>query len=119
MLPKKNRADKKAVDKIFKDGVFVRSHNLNLKYILEKNGILPRISFIVPKTVEKMAVKRNLLRRRGYGILKKYFNRFPSGFVGVFMFSNKSKSVFGGKKSKTYNPIINLENEINNILNKI
>jgi len=119
MLPKNNRADKKAVDKIFKDGVFLRSFNLSLKYILEKNNIPPKISFVVPKSVEKMAVKRNLLRRRGYAVLKKFFDVFPTGFVGVFIFGNKSKQVFAGKKNKIYNPIVNLENEIKNIINKL
>ena len=41
------------------------------------------------------------------------------GFVGAFIFGKKSAEVFGGRKNKKYNPIQNLENEINNILSKI
>ncbi|MEK7572736.1 MAG: ribonuclease P protein component [Patescibacteria group bacterium] len=107
MLPKKNRAGKKAVEKIFKDGIFIDSNNLNLKYILENNATPPQISFIVPKTIEKKAVRRNYLRRCGYIILKKYFNKIPNGFLGVFIFK------------KYQNNILTLENEIKIILNKI
>ena len=90
MLPKNNRADKKAIETIFKEGIFVRSVFLNFKYINKKNSNPPQISFIVPKSVEKQAVKRNYLRRCGYSSLKKYFNKIPNGLVGVFVF-NKTK----------------------------
>jgi ribonuclease P protein component len=90
MLPKNNRADKKAVEKIFKKGAFISSSSLNLRYVLENNTTSLRISFVVPKAVEKKAVRRNYLRRRGYIILKKYFSKIPNGFLGVFIF-NKIK----------------------------
>ena len=119
MLPKKNRLDKKIVENIFKNGSFVNSSNLTLKFISNKNTTPPRFSFITPKTASKKAVVRNLLRRRGYTVLKKYFKNFHNGFVGAFVFGKESVEVFGGRKNKTYNPILNLENEIKNILSKI
>lgn len=129
MLPKKNRADRKAVEKIFKEGRFVNSQNLTLKFIIDKEAkpglpgfaslSFPQISFVVPKTVSKKAVIRNLLRRRGYAVLKPYLGTFPAGFTGVFLFGKKSKDIFGGRKNKTRNPIQDLENEIKIILNKI
>jgi len=118
MLPKKNRADKKTIEKIFKEGRFVSSSNLTLKFI-KGNKDIKQISFITPKTASKKAVVRNLLRRRGYSVLKRYFKDIPSGFVGAIVFGKKSTSVFAGIKNKNYNPISNLENEIKNILNKI
>ena len=69
MLPKKNRADRKAVEKIFKEGKFINSQNLTFKF-LPNSSTLPQISFIVPKNVAKLAVKRNYLRRLGYSALK-------------------------------------------------
>jgi ribonuclease P protein component len=110
MLPKKNRADKKAVEKIFKDGFFVGSSQLNLKYIYENSDNPPRMSFVVPKTVEKSAVRRNYLRRIGYVALKKHFNKIPYGFSGVLIF-NKIKEI------KNLSKII--ENDINILLNKL
>jgi len=109
MLPKKNRAGRKTVKKIFKDGVFVGSSNLNLKYVLENNTTPPQISFIISKTVEKKAVRRNYLRRRGYIILKNYLNRIPNGFFGLFIFN----------KIKPIHSAFNIEDEIKTIFNKL
>ena len=102
MLPKKNRVDKKGADLIFKSGKFLGSKNLVLKFI--KNGTnSPRASITVPKSVFKKAVMRNSLRRKGYIILEKHFNKLPRGFSGMFIF-NKN---------------IDSEEEINNEIKKI
>jgi ribonuclease P protein component len=107
MLPKKNRVDKKGVDLIFKKGRFVGSPYFTFKFIKSDTSFEPRISFITPKNIAKLAVKRNLLRRKGYAVLKKYINQFPVGLIGVFVF----------KKFQVDNLII--EDEIKSILNKI
>jgi ribonuclease P protein component len=118
MLPKKNRNDRKNIEQIFKSGNFVNSPNLTFKFI-KTHSSEKKMSFIVPKTVSKKAVVRNLLRRRGYVALKKHFNEFPSGILGVFIFGKKSAEIFWGKKNKIHNPILNLGNEVKIILNKI
>ena len=118
MLPKKNRADKKMVEKIFKKGFFIASGSIVLKYIRENNNNLPHISFIAPKGIAKKAVDRNRLRRVGYSIVKKYLHLFPVGFVGAFVFGKNSLILFSGRKNKTSNPRLNLENEIKSILKK-
>lgn len=107
MLPKKNRADKKAVERIFKEGKFINSTFLTFKFILNKNSSLPRISFIVPKNIAKLAVKRNLLRRRGYTALYEHIKEFPLGLVGVFVFK------------KYQDDVLIIKNEIKNIFSKI
>ena len=120
MLPKKNRADKKAVEKVFKDGRFINFPFLTFKYILRApcqtwgNSPMsdmglepPRISFIAPKNVAKLAVKRNLLRRLGYNVLKNYIDKFPPGLVAVFIFK------------KYQDDISIVENEIKNTISKI
>ena len=119
MLPKKNRTDKKTVEKIFQKGTFMGSTNLVLKYVKENNQEIPQISFIAPKGVAKKAVNRNQLRRRGYSILKKYIAYFPSGFSGTFIFGKNSLMLFGGEKTKIKNPNQNLENEIKIILKRL
>ena len=106
MLPKKNRVSTKEVEIIFQKGRFFNSLSLTFKYIKTDNKEV-KISFIAPKSVAKLAVKRNLLRRRGYNALEKYLNQFPAGTVGVFIFK------------KYQDDILMLENEIKNILAKI
>jgi len=124
MLPKKNRADKKAVGRIFKEGKFINSPNLTFRFVSTREYesfsskqpdsslptrkfLCPRISVIVPKAVAKLAVKRNLLRRLGYSVLEKYINQFPSPLLGVFVFK------------KYQDNVLILEHEIKNILNKV
>ncbi|HEY4513357.1 MAG TPA: ribonuclease P protein component [Candidatus Paceibacterota bacterium] len=105
MLPKKNRAGTKAVEKIFKEGRVFSSPNLTFKWVLISAG-KKEISFIVPKSVARLAVKRNSLRRLGYNILKKYINDFPDGVSGVLVFK------------KYQDNALLLENEIKSILAK-
>ena len=107
MLSKKNRTNKKTVEQIFKEGRFLNSPTLTFKFILTNKITLPRISFIAPKNIAKLAVKRNLLRRHGYGVLKKYIHNFPAGLIGVFVFK------------KFEDNVSILENEIKTTLNKI
>ncbi len=124
MLPKKNRADTKTVEIIFKEGKFLNSPNLTFKYILPRGSenffaakneaslplqkpSLPRVSVIAPKSIAKLAVQRNLLRRQGYKALEKHIDQFPAGLVGVFIFK------------KYQEDISILENEIKNLLSKI
>ena len=107
MLPKKNRVDKRDIDFLFKKGNFINLPNLSFKFILTTDKVLPRISFIAPKNIAKLAVKRNFLRRRGYGALQKYINNFPLGLIGVFVFKKYQEDV------------LIVENEIKNILDKI
>ena len=107
MLPKKNRVDRRAVEKIFKEGRFLNSPGLTFKFIIQNNSFKPKISFVAPKSVAKLAVKRNSLRRKGYAVLGKFIDQFPLGTLGVFIYK------------KAENDISIIENEIKNILSKI
>lgn len=107
MLPKKNRVNKKGIDLLFGRGKSINSPSLTFKFILNNNFITTHISFIVPKNTAKLAVQRNLLRRRGYNVLGKFINQFPPGILGIFIFKKYQKDV----------SII--EDEIKNILTKI
>ena len=120
MLKKKNRVDRKTIDKIFKEGRFINGeNNLVFKFIFNKNSRIPTVSFVAPKGVCKSAVKRNILRRRGYAVLEKYLKDLPNDISGVFIFGKKSLKLFAGRKHKNYNPNTHLEYEIKNILSKI
>ena len=107
MLPKENRVDKRDIDFLSKKGNSINSSDLSFKFILTTDATLPRISFIAPKNIAKLAVLRNSLRRRGYDALRKHIRSFPRGLIGVFLFKKNQQDV----------PTI--ENEIKNILNKI
>ena len=107
MLPKKSRTDKKAIERVFKEGKFINFPHLTFKFIQTRSSVSPRISFIVPKSIAKLAVKRNKLRRRGYDVLKTYITDFPLGLIGVFIFK------------KYQDDISIIKDEIKTILSKI
>jgi RNase P protein component len=107
MLSKKNRVDKKNIDLLFKQGQFLPSHTITLKFLLTKQRNPAKISFIAPKSVAKLATKRNKLRRCGYTALSKYIKDFPAGLIGAFVFK------------KYEDEISIIEDEIKTILNKI
>ncbi|MFZ3011589.1 MAG: ribonuclease P protein component [Minisyncoccia bacterium] len=106
MLKKINRADRKTVENIFKKGKFLNSLNLTFKF-LKITQEDKKISILVPKSVAKSAVKRNLLRRLGYRAMEKQIKSSPSGIIGVFIFKKYQEDV------------LVLENEIKDIFSKI
>ena len=106
MLPKKNRASTKEVEKIFKEGRFIVSPSFTFKYIKNnENGV--KVSFLAPKSVAKLAVTRNLLRRRGYTAFEKNIKLSIHDIIGVFIFK------------KYQDDVSIISNEIKNILIKI
>lgn len=106
MLKKANRADKKTIERIFKEGRFINSTILTFKFLKNSNR-KRRISIVVPKSVAKLAVKRNLLRRLGYKSLEKQIKEPPLGVVGALIFKKYEEN------------IAKIEDEIKNIFNKL
>ena len=122
MFPKKNRIDKSTISYIFTRGKSIKSSNITTRFILDNKQASSRVAFITPKTTTKSAVKRNLLKRRGFNALTKYIQELTPQFLGVFIFNKNSLKSFGAKstnKAKFKESKQNLENEIKNLLNKI
>ncbi len=93
MTPKKNRAGTRTVKKIFTEGRFLLTPHFTFKFVLTNTSNSPQISFIVPKSIAKKAVKRNFLRRLGYAALKNHMKEFPKGILGVFVFKRYEEDV--------------------------
>lgn len=105
MLKKINRASRKEIEEIFRKGKYINSPVFTFKFL--KGNIGKKISVIAPKNIARTAVKRNLLRRRGYRALEKYLSDFPIGTLGAFLFKKHEEN------------ISILENEIKSVLDKI
>lgn len=101
MIPKKNRINKGLFIKVFKKNEIIYSPIFMFKYIItpRKKGAF---SFIVPKSVEKKATKRNFLKRKGYNSLREIGIR--NGIAGVFFYKKDSSST----KTKEIKESINL-----------
>ncbi len=89
MLPKKNRTTRKDVGTVFQKGVSFWGKNVGLKFYKSTLKTPPKVSFVVSKKVEKLANKRNALKRKGYLAIKSFMHKLPLGFNGVFTLKNK------------------------------
>lgn len=97
MLAKKNRISRALFDTLLKKGVFFHSQNLSLRVMKTQKG-LSKFSFVVSKKVSKSAVVRNLLRRRGYSVLKDSIGKdskdtMNTGVVGAFFFKKGAEKL--------------------------
>lgn len=92
MLPKKIRIQRRDLKNLKEKGFWFNSDILSL--CLYKNIDFPfnlsKFSFSCSKKVQKSAVKRNLLRRRGYSALSFYIKDIKDGFYLIFSFKNKN-----------------------------
>lgn len=96
MLPKKKRVTKNVFQAIMEKGNVVSGSFFIFRYIKQEN---PQYAFVVSKKIAKNAVKRNLLRRRGYNILRFYNLKCNAG---VFFFK---KEGFVASPAQTKNDI--------------
>ncbi len=92
MLPKKNRTTKQEIETLFKNGSVFSNSAFFLKYLKIPTSNLKKVSFVVPKKVEKLANKRNSLKRLGYNTILPFFHKLPPGFMGVFTLKSKDVS---------------------------
>lgn len=102
MLPKKKRVTKDIFQTIMEKGNVVQSSFFLLRF--NKQNI-PQYAFVVPKKIVKTAVKRNLLRRKGYNILNTYNLKKD---IGIFFY----------KKEGTLANNNEIKNDLNILLKK-
>lgn len=84
MLSKKRRVTKDLIGQIIKNGRSFYSDHITLKFLTSKSDAL--FGFVVPLKVGKNAVGRNLLKRRGRHIIRKYLTQIKNNQAYVIMF---------------------------------
>lgn len=84
MLPKTQRISTKRFGEIMTSGKNISVGGFYLKVL---DGPLPRFAVAVPKKVAKSAIRRHLLKRRVFNILRLNKNLFPAG--DYIIFANK------------------------------
>ncbi len=86
MVPKKKRVTKELFQSLLKHGKSISGSFFIFRY---DNHTTPHYAFVVPKNLAKKAVERNLLRRRGYAILRS----FPiKTAAGIFFYKKEGKN---------------------------
>ncbi|MFA6536420.1 MAG: ribonuclease P protein component [Candidatus Paceibacterota bacterium] len=82
MLARSQKVSKQLFGEILKSGRNFHSPNLSLRLLQSFEG--RKVSFVVAKKVADSAVKRNLLKRRGYSIVRKLLPNLRENFSAVF-----------------------------------
>ncbi len=79
MFRKKNKLPSFLFPRVLKDGE--KKENNYFKIVFKKNDFsFPRVGIIVSSKVSKLAVKRNLLKRRIRNIIKEFLPLFSSNW---------------------------------------
>ncbi len=73
------------VEEVLKGGHSVHSANISLKYLRSPDDS-KAYTFVISAKTAKLAVTRNLLKRRGRSVVDDIQSRFKSGFKCVFIF---------------------------------
>lgn len=71
------------LERVFREGRSIHLSTLQFKYI---KGDGPRVSVIAPKSIARLATKRNALRRQAYRALASHINNLSQDIVGIFIF---------------------------------
>jgi len=87
MLPKKRKVNRETFASILKKGRSFHSKNISIRVYSSKNKEEDsRFSFVVSKKISNNANKRNLLKRRGYDVVKGVIKNIKKGFIGIFFY---------------------------------
>lgn len=86
MLPKNQRVQQSAFLEVLKGGKSVYAPYLTLKFLKGKQRQESKFSFVVSRAVTKKASDRNLLKRRGYYIIRKHKEDIIDSVTATFFF---------------------------------
>lgn len=108
MFPQKRKVGKALFPFVLKGGKVISVEHFSFRFTPTPGVTKSRFSFVVSAKVSKKATERNLLKRRGYAILKKNSGLEKIPVAGVFFAKRDSTRL-------SYNT---LEQEINSLLAK-
>lgn len=78
---------------LLKKGVNFFSKNISLKVVDGEYGLGVRFGVSVPKKEVKIAVKRNLLKRKALSILRKITNNKDQNFICLFFLKKEALDI--------------------------
>lgn len=107
MLKKRYRFHSRGgVKFVYQKGKTIRSPKMSLVYTSNSRGFT-RVAVVVSKKVEKLAVDRNLVRRRVYEVIRKNLDNYPKAMDYVFVvFSRDVKRMDIKSLEKVINDLV-------------
>ncbi len=105
MLAKKNRINKKLFKEVFEKGKNYHSDLLGIK-ILKKDEEENQFAFAVSKKIAPKASQRNLLKRRGYEIIRELFPNIKQPIICIFVLKKGAEKLSFDKYKKEIEKIL-------------
>jgi len=92
MLPKKRRVSRKIFSTLGKNSKSYHSPSLTLRVYKREECVneVSKFSFVTSLKISKKAPTRNLLKRRGYSVVKEIINDIENCFICVFYFKKEA-----------------------------
>jgi len=108
MLPKKRKVEKSLFTGVLNKSKSFYGKNISLRVFPIESLETTKFSFVVSKKVSNKANKRNLLKRRGFSVVKNIIKHTNKGFVCVFYY----------KKNALSSSYVEIEKDIKYLLTK-
>lgn len=105
MLSKKNRLTKEEFDIVFKNGISKNSEYFHIK-ILETKDSDKKFAFVASKKIIKGAIKRHLLKRRVYSIVRNFLENIREGIFVIFFLKKEGSNISFEETEKDIQNII-------------
>ncbi|HED05744.1 MAG TPA: ribonuclease P protein component [Ignavibacteria bacterium] len=93
MLSKKRKDSKELFKEVLSNSKSFYGTNMSLRVFIGDSVENTRFSFVVSKKVSTKANKRNLLKRRGFSVIKNTLKNIKKGFTCVFFFKKNAITV--------------------------
>jgi ribonuclease P protein component len=100
MINKDQRIKSEYFDEILKKGKRFFSESFTCSVLKNEETDNSKFAVVVSKKVSKLAVKRNILRRRMFALLSKQKESFPTPYFFVFFIKDKTFKVNEGIKNE-------------------
>lgn len=92
MLPSRKRVTTERFKEAFKKGRVYTTPLFSVRMYEDPTLPSPLFSFVVPKSVHKKAVQRNLLRKRAYSAVQKHIGALKGkSFILIGVFKKEAK----------------------------
>lgn len=93
MFRKNQRINSEEFKKVFEKSKQKNSKSFLFKFLKDEKVKKPKISVVIPKKVEKGAVKRNLLKRRFYNTIKEELKESFFPYYFIFIIKKEAKKI--------------------------
>lgn len=92
MIKSKHKIKRTVFEDVFKSGALFHSDHMLFRCKKDINIKDIGVSFVVPKKVQKSAVRRSMFKRKGYSVIEQVIEDVKTPFLGIFIIKKPFES---------------------------